>query len=88
MAPLVSSTEIFAPVLAGGDPAVKLSLESVNAVVDIIGTSVTAIAIIIGGFWAYFKFAKGRTYRPRFEVLLAGQWWLVNKSGCCKLGLQ
>lgn len=58
MAPLVSSTEIFAPVLAGGDPAVKLSLESVNAVVDIIGTSVTAIAIIIGGFWAYLNSRK------------------------------
>ncbi len=77
---MVSSTEIFAPVLARGDPAVKLSLESVNAVVNIIGTCVTAIAIIIGGIWAYFKFAKGRTYRPRLEVLLAGQWWLVNKK--------
>jgi hypothetical protein len=77
---MVSSAKILAMILVGGDPATKSSLENVDAVVNIIGTSVTATAIIIGGVWAYFKFVKGRTYRPRLEVLLAGQWWLVNKK--------
>jgi hypothetical protein len=53
-------------------------LDNVKTVVDIIGTGVTAAAVIIGGIWAYFKFVKGRTFRPRLEVGLAGQWRLFN----------
>jgi hypothetical protein len=53
-------------------------IDNVKTVVDIIGTAVTATALIIGGIWAYFKFVKGRTYRPRLEVGLSGQWRLVD----------
>jgi hypothetical protein len=53
-------------------------LDNIKTVVDIIGTSVTAIAVILGGIWAYFKFVKGRTYRPRLGVGLTGQWRLVD----------
>jgi hypothetical protein len=54
------------------------SLDNVKSLVDIIGTSVTAAAVIIGGVWAYFKFVKGRTYRPRLEPGLSGEWRLVD----------
>jgi hypothetical protein len=53
-------------------------LDTVKTVVDVIGTAVTALAVIIGGIWAYFKFVKGRTYRPRLESDLSGEWRLVE----------
>lgn len=45
-----------------------------KTIIDIIGTIVTAGAVIIGGLWAYFRFVKDRVYRPRLEVGLFGQW--------------
>ena len=29
---------------------------------------ITVLAIIVGGVWAYFRFVKDRTYRPRVEL--------------------
>ena len=49
-------------------------LATAKDLADIIGTLVTALAVVIGGFWAYFKFIKGRTYRPHVEVKQAGDW--------------
>jgi hypothetical protein len=28
----------------------------------------TAGAVIVGGLWGYFNFAKGRTYKPRLSI--------------------
>jgi hypothetical protein len=39
---------------------------------------VTAAAVIIGGIWAYFKFVKGRTFRPRLDVDTQGEWHVIN----------
>jgi hypothetical protein len=55
-----------------GAPAV--TLEQVKTATDIAGTVITSLAVIIGAVWAYFKFVKGRTFRPRLEVELSGQW--------------
>jgi hypothetical protein len=49
-------------------------LGDIQSVVGIVGTVVTAVALTVGGLWAYFKFVKGRTYRPRLEVGMSGQW--------------
>lgn len=49
-------------------------LEDIKNLVDLIGTVITALAVVVGGVWAYFKFVKGRTYRPRLEVTLDGDW--------------
>jgi hypothetical protein len=35
---------------------------------------ITAGAVVIGGCWTYFKFFRGRTFQPRLEVALAGEW--------------
>jgi hypothetical protein len=59
------------------------SLDNMKAIVDIIGTAVTAAAVVIGGIWAYFRFVKGRTYRPRLEPGLSGEWRLID--GKCLL---
>ncbi len=45
-----------------------------------ISSVVTAGGVIVAGFWTYFKFIKGRTYRPRLAVELAAQWRNVDGS--------
>jgi hypothetical protein len=44
------------------------TLDDVKTWVDIAGTFVTAAAVVIGGVWAYFRFVRNRTYRPRLEI--------------------
>ena len=41
----------------------------------------TAVAVIIGGFWAYFKFIRGRTFKPKLSIALAGQWRFIPRVG-------
>jgi hypothetical protein len=77
---VVAARGIVTALLAHGTAAAKLNLNNVKDIVSIIGTIITVLAIIIGGFWAYFKFARGRTYRPRLEVGLTAQWWAVNEK--------
>lgn len=45
-----------------------------TAIVGIIGTSVSALAVVIAAIWAYFKFVKGRTLRPRLAIEAESQW--------------
>ena len=78
----------------------KLDLATFKTWADVIGTIITALAIIVGGTWAYFKFAKGRTFRPRIEIDMSGQWrevegkkWLqarirVKNIGASKIALE
>jgi hypothetical protein len=76
---MVSRTDVL--ILFAQGPAVANStLSNINTIVDTISKAVTAIAVIIGGIWAYFKFVRGRTYRPRLEVDTAGKWWLMNEK--------
>ena len=56
------------------------SLDTLKTVIDIIASLITSAAIVVGGVWAYFKFAQGRTFRPRIEVDLSGQWRNVGES--------
>jgi hypothetical protein len=53
-------------------------LEDVKTIVEIAGTTVTALAVIAGGLWAYFKFVRGRTFRPRLELGMSGQWRMIK----------
>jgi hypothetical protein len=39
-----------------------------------IGSLITAFAVIIGGYWAWFKFVRGRTFVARLSIELDGQW--------------
>lgn len=63
-----------------GDGTQPSLLDNVKTVADIFGTAVAAIALIIGGIWAYFKFAKGRTFRPRIKVDLSGKWVSIGEK--------
>jgi hypothetical protein len=56
-----------------------LAFSDVQTGVSLLGTTTTALAILVAGLWAYFKFLRGRTYRPRLSVEMFAQWHLVNE---------
>jgi hypothetical protein len=39
-----------------------------------------SVALIAGGVWAYFKFAKGRTFRDRLTPTVSGRFVSIDKS--------
>lgn len=60
---------------------VKMSTEdfkALEAIANIVQSLVTAAAFVVGGAWTYFKLVKGRTFRPRVEVNLFGQWRAID----------
>jgi hypothetical protein len=59
---------------AGAPAASPSALDNVKTAAAAFQAVVTAVAIVVGGVWAYFKFVKERTYRPRLEVGMAGEW--------------
>ncbi len=61
--------------LAGDAPS---TLENAKTLSDLVTNVITSAALIVGGIWAYFRFVKERTYRPRLDVSLSGQWIQVS----------
>jgi len=61
---------------SGAEPASTppTALANAQSVVEIIGTTVTAVAVIIGAIWAYYKFVKGRTFRQRLKIEAEAAW--------------
>ena len=59
-------------------------LAAAKAWAEFIGTIITGRAIRVGGIWAYFKFAKGRTFRPKVEIEMSGQWLTTGRKKCLK----
>jgi hypothetical protein len=55
-------------------------VDLVGGIVDIFGGIVSALAVVAAGLWAYFKFVRGRTFRPRLEVEIEGRWQASNGS--------
>jgi len=47
--------------------------------IDTVGSLITSIAIVVGGIWAYFKFVKGRTFRPRIEITMSARWQKIRR---------
>jgi len=45
-----------------------------SAIVTMIGTITTAVALLIGAIWAYYKFVKGRTFSPRVKLEAQAEW--------------
>jgi hypothetical protein len=43
-----------------------------NKTFENIKNGATAVAILVGGFWAYFKYFKGRTFLPQLELTVSG----------------
>ena len=71
---IASTTIGFLVVVIG----LACTMRDVQLLFDIIGTSVTALVVIVGGLWACFRFVRGRTYHPRPAVKMLTQWRLGN----------
>lgn len=52
--------------------------EAFNKVTGGISSSVTAVAVVTGGIWAYFKFVRGRTFVARLSIELDGEWRRIH----------
>jgi hypothetical protein len=57
------------------------ALDTAKTASDIFASVVTSAALIVGGVWAYFRFVKERTYRPRIDVYMGGEWVGVAGEG-------
>lgn len=55
-------------------------LETTDMIVGIVGTALSALALLVGGGWAYFRFVRGRTFRKRADVTIAGGWAAVEDA--------
>jgi len=64
--------------ISNGSSAAASLLDNIKSIVGIVGPSITALALIIAGIWAYFKFAKGRTFKDRLQVDLDGWWHIAD----------
>jgi len=58
----------FTALIAQGTTRAMPALDDVKNIVDIASKTITGIAVIVGGIWAYFKFVKGRTFARRAEL--------------------
>lgn len=77
----LSSLDVMKTVLTSADAS------SFKNLAEGIKNVVTTSAVIIGGIWAYLKFVRGRTYRPRLSVDVAGQWLKLDDAGPSRRGL-
>lgn len=48
--------------------------ETVARFLASVSSIVTAVAVVVGGIWAYQKFVRGRTFQPRSVVTVSTQW--------------
>jgi hypothetical protein len=67
--------------LAQGDAsnASNSGLDDIKTVADIVGTLITALTVFLGGVvFTYYQSVRGRTYQPRLEVSMAGEWLTVD----------
>jgi hypothetical protein len=55
-------------------------LTDVKTVVDIAGTIATTVAIGGGAVWAYYRFVRDRTYRPRLDLNMSARWLDVDDN--------
>ncbi len=50
-----------------------MTLSGAQMIVDLLQAVVATAAIVIGAVWAYYKFIKGRTFRPNLESTITGE---------------
>ena len=49
-------------------------VETLGDWVGLVSQAVTIMAVFVGGVWAYFKFIRGRTLKPRLIVKVEARW--------------
>jgi hypothetical protein len=48
--------------------------------IDAFANVTQSLALIAGGIWAYFKFAKGRTFQDRLTLTVSGRFVSIDRS--------
>src|SRR5207245_9591502 len=46
---------------------------------DRVEKSARILAIAVGGVWAYYRFFRGHTFKPRLEIALTGTFCLLSR---------
>jgi hypothetical protein len=75
-----------ADIVGGGQPEAAWEFlgengEAFSNVASGVSSLVTAVAVIIGGIWAYRKFIQGRTFKPRLSAEMCAQWHVLPGVG-------
>lgn len=60
--------------------AVTIDWSRTKDFTDAVVNVIQALALIAGGVWAYFKFAKGRTFRERLIATVSGKFVSIGGS--------
>jgi hypothetical protein len=58
---------------------VEINWTQLKEALDAIKNGATIAAILIGGFWTYYNFVKGKIYSPRIESHISGR--VIKKDG-------
>jgi hypothetical protein len=66
--------------LAHSSASAATGVDTFKTWADVTETIITTLAVIAGGIWAYFKFAKGRTFKPRLAIEISGQWLKIDRK--------
>ena len=49
-------------------------LTDLTTTAEVVSSAVTTTAVIVAGVWTYFKFIKGRGFRPHLDVATSALW--------------
>ena len=51
-----------------------MAATDIKTVVETVQSAVTTVAVVVGAVWTYFKFIRGRTFRPHVQTQIDASW--------------
>jgi hypothetical protein len=51
-----------------------MELSDLKTTAEVLSSAVTTTAVIVAGVWTYFKFIKGRGFRPHVDMAMSALW--------------
>ena len=64
--------------MESANTVLAVTLNTAAAETSLLVNSVTVLALLVGGLWAYFKFAKGRNLSLKAQIDASGSWRLLE----------
>ena len=61
-----------------------VTLSNAETTATLSSSLITTIAVLVGGFWAYFKLVKGRTFSARANIETSGTWCMTQNRHLLK----
>jgi len=62
-----------------------LTLSSISGIAQVAADLAQVAAVVVGGFWAYWKFFRGRTFRYRAELSVSGEFLTLGNAGALRI---